>query len=83
MRYMPEPVDNAISAGRATTRPNGCRWYAVRSRIWTSTFGVLEGARLEISGEDDLSMPQDKSPSRKAIEGRAAIVHGAVRSTTR
>lgn len=72
MRYMLEPVDD--QAPEARTEDVG--WVpmvcgpVIDMRF---TFGASEGARLEISGEDDLSVLQDKSRSRKAIEGRGEL----------
>jgi hypothetical protein len=72
MRYMPEPVDD--SAVRA--KNNNAAWVPMVAGPVTDmrfTFGASEGARLEITGEDDLSMLQDKSRNRKAIEGRGEV----------
>jgi len=72
MRYMPEPVDDP--AARAVR--NEAEWVPMVAGPITDmrfTFGAAQGAQLEISGEDDLSMLQDKSRNRKAIEGRGEV----------
>jgi hypothetical protein len=72
-RYMLEPVDDAKLRAVA---PDDRGWVPMVSGPVTDmrfTFGAADGARLEISGEDDLSMLQDKSPGQKVIEGRGEL----------
>ena len=72
MRYMPEPAGDEAQRKKASK----AEWVPMVAGPITDmrfTFGASEGARLEISGEDDLSMLQDKLTSRKAIEGRGEL----------
>jgi hypothetical protein len=72
MRYMPEP--GADPEHRTATNAGG--WVPMVSGPFTDmkfTFGASDGARVEISGEDDLSMLQDKSGVRRKYEGRGEV----------
>lgn len=79
MRYMPEPV-----ADRGTRLQNNDRaWVPMISGPITDmrfTFGVSEGARVEISGEDDLSALKDKVNRRIIMDrlGEVNIVRQAL-----
>lgn len=79
MRYMPEPVVDAA----ARARNNDRAWVPMISGPITDmrfTFGASEGARVEISGEDDLSALKDKVQRRIIMDrlGEVNIVRQAL-----
>jgi hypothetical protein len=72
MRYMPEPVDDSAEREKKNQDP----WVPMVSGPITDmrfSFGASEGARLEISGEDDLSMLQDKLCTDQRLDGRSEV----------
>jgi hypothetical protein len=79
MRYMPEPV--AAESIRRENSKNA--WVPMISGPVTDmrfTFGAAEGARVEISGEDDLSALKDKVERRIIMDrlGEVNIVRQAL-----
>lgn len=72
MRYLPEPVTDTAQRDPGSTTSNAKdAWVPMVCGPVTDmrfTFGQSEGARLEVSGEDDLSVLHDKRRDRMTIE---------------
>lgn len=72
MRYLPEPVADRGARRQA----NEHAWVPMVSGPITDmrfTFGAGDGARVEISGEDDLSALKDKVERRTAMDRLAEV----------